>query len=61
MAIGNTDIDVSCDDCGESVNVDVTNRVIEALKKRGWRCHAGGESCPKCHDKDNDAIYEENQ
>ena len=48
--LDNTDIEVSCDDCGATANVDVTHAVLHKLAQREWNTH-NGERCPECADK----------
>lgn len=47
----NTDIEVSCDDCGATANIDVTNDVLHKLAQREWDTHGGHEICPECADE----------
>lgn len=55
MAIkDNTDIEVSCDGCGATANVDVTNAVLHKLAQRDWETRCGNEKCPDCAKKDED-------
>lgn len=54
MAInGNVDIEVSCDDCGATANVDVTNDVLHKLSRRDWRT-SSELHCPECATKHED-------
>jgi len=48
--VDNTDIEVCCDDCGATANVDVTNAVLHKLAQREWDTH-GHEICSECADK----------
>lgn len=50
--IGNVDIEVACDECGKSENVDVSNDVLnKLLHHRGWQPCEGGECCKACADR----------
>ena len=53
--LDSTDIGVSCDDCGATANVDVTNDVLHKLARREWNTH-GGEHCPECAERNESAL-----
>lgn len=54
MAINSsTDIEVCCDECGATANVDVTNDVLHRLAQRDWETRCGNELCPTCSEKED--------